>query len=111
MTEQKNSDEPKKKKGKISESEFNKLSNKEQEKILINRKEKVEKLKEIANQDIDSLLENFTTDNGYSSKANKVYFTVRKSLVVLKAQRKLNLLTGKEYYDTIFSLFKKMENI
>ena len=57
MTEQKNSDEPKKKKGKISESEFNKLSNKEQEKILINRKEKVEKLKEIANQDIDSLLD------------------------------------------------------
>lgn len=84
----------------------------EEEAKLKLQREKLELLnKQNASINIDKLFEDTITDRQFASKFKKVFATVRKSLVVLKAKKIRGEITSETAYNTAFEVFEKARDL
>jgi hypothetical protein len=92
---------------KISDDELAKMSKEKRDKILLARKERVDRLKELASTDIEALATESTSEREYNAKFNKMYAFVRKGFVVLKAKKVTGDLSGEELFNEATALLEK----
>lgn len=102
-----------KKKGKLTEEEFNKLPQKERDRILEQRKKNKEALEAKSEMNLSSFSDN-TTETELVRTFNKSYKVLRDNTVILMAKKK----TGEnikdiceELYNTVSEVSEKLKDV
>lgn len=75
------------KKVRLSEEEFNKLPQKEKDRLIAARNVREAAIKAKAAQSVDAVFAENTTETAKARAFNKVYKSVRQALVILKAKK------------------------
>jgi hypothetical protein len=91
---------------KYTEEEFKNLAPKKQQEIIKARKARETRLAELDDTEMSDIMTSTVTESQLNAKFNKIFKTVRKGLLVLRAKKIKGSLVGTELIEATEKLFE-----